>query len=225
MKISVIIPAYNEEKYIGKTIQRLLEQEEKAEEIIVVDNNSKDKTAEIANGMGAKVVTETVQGMIPARNRGFNEANYEIIARLDADTLVEKDWIKRIKEDFKDEELVGVSGPAYYYTFPKILQSKSWPFRLYYLAIKRALKHDILFGPNMAIRKSAWEKVKNEVCLDDKKVHEDIDLSIHLAKYGKLKTDLNLTVATSARRWKTIYSFFIEYPIRLRKTLKSHNVK
>lgn len=102
MKVSVVIPARNEEKYIGKCLQSLLEQEEKADEIIVVDNNSSDKTAEIAKSYGARVIKEKTQGITYARTLGFNSAKFEIIARVDADTTVPKDWILRIKKDFED---------------------------------------------------------------------------------------------------------------------------
>lgn len=224
MRVSVVIPVYNEEKYIEKCLQSLTNQEEKPDEIIVVDNNSTDKTAEIAKKYGARVVSEKIQGMIPARNKGFNEAQYEIIARTDADTYVPKNWVKRIKEDFReDKKLVGLSGPTHFYDFPthKLLQYSQWQTKAVYTFIKWQIKHDPLHGPNMAIRKSAWEKVKDEICLDDKYVHEDIDLAIHLVKLGNLKIDSKLIVNTSFRRWKKLYSYY-EYPYRLFKTVSKH---
>lgn len=227
MKVSVVIPAYNEEKYIGKCLQNLTDQEEMASEIIVVDNNSTDKTAEIAKKYGARVVIEKTQGMIPARNKGFNNAKYEIIARTDADTYVPKNWVKRIKEDFRgDRKLVGVSGTTHFYDFPthNLLQHSQWQTKAVYAFIKWQIKHDTLHGPNMAIRKSAWEKVKDEICLDDKCVHEDIDLAIHLGKLGNLRIDSKLIVNTSFRRWKKLYSYY-EYSYRLFKTVRKHNLR
>lgn len=226
MKVSVVIPAYNEEKNIGKALEHLQSQEEKADEIIVVDNNSTDRTAEIATKHGAIVVTETAQGMIPARNRGFNEAKYGIIARTDADTHVPPTWIKQIKEDFEnDKSLVGLSGTTHFYDFPvhDVLQYSQWQNKAVYALIKSQIKHPTLHGPNMAILKSSWEKIKNEVCLDDKYVHEDTDLAIHLGRYGKIKIDPTLIVKTSFRRWKSLYSFY-EYPYRLFKTFRNHNL-
>src|SRR5258706_15392459 len=109
MKVSVVVPAYNEEKYIRACIESILNQEEKADEIIVINNNSTDKTVDILKQYPIKIVNETEQGMIQARNRGFNEAQYEIIARTDADTIVPPDWIAKIKKNFENEKLVALS--------------------------------------------------------------------------------------------------------------------
>lgn len=226
MKVSVVIPAYNEEKYIGEALKHLNQQEVKADEIIVVDNNSADKTAQIAKKYGARVISEKIQGMIPARNRGLNQAQYEIIARNDADTRVPKDWIKRIKENFEtDKDLIALSGPTHFYDFPfpNIFQNKQWMDKAVFALIRSQIKHPTLYGPNMAIRKSAWEKVKNLVCLDDGNVHEDIDLAIHLGNFGKIKIDQKLIVNISFRRWKNLYTYY-KYPYKLFQTVKRHNL-
>ncbi|SRR5258708_6728210 len=222
MKISVVIPAYNEEKYITDCLKSILNQEEKPDEIIVIDNNSNDKTAAIATSLGIRVVTEKIQGMISARNRGFNTAQYDIIARTDADAIVPPDWIKRIKKNFQqDKMLVGLSGPMHFYSSPVIVKVSKWPTNIYSKAVKQAIKQDFLIGPNMALRKSAWELVKNEVCLNDKDVHEDIDLSLHLATFGKIKFDAKIIVQASFRRYKKLTPYF-EYPYRTIKTIRRH---
>ena len=97
MKISIIIPAYNEETYIRECLKHVLDQIEPADEIIVVNNNSSDKTVEIIKEFPVTLVNETQQGMIPARNRGFNEATGDILIKTDADTQVPTDWVKKIK--------------------------------------------------------------------------------------------------------------------------------
>lgn len=222
MKLSVIIPAYNEERRLESCLQSIIAQVEKPDEIIVVDNNSHDKTAEVAKRMGARVVKETVQGMIPARNRGFDEAKGDIIARTDADTHVPSDWLKRIKKAFRDDpKLIGLSGPAAFYDIPQFSDISDWPTKVFFETLHKAFRHDFLFGPNMAIRKKAWEKVKDDVCLDDKEVHEDIDLSLHLIAYGRIKFDPELVVSSSARRWRKISPYF-EYPYRGIKTYRKH---
>src|SRR3989344_7794863 len=109
MKISVVIPAFNEEKNIDKLIQSLLNQEEPADEIIVVDNNSTDHTDAIVKNYNVRILHEPKQGITHARNRGFDEAKYEIIARTDADTVLPTDWIRKIKNDFKKYKIDGLS--------------------------------------------------------------------------------------------------------------------
>jgi len=222
MKISVVIPAYNEEKYLPFCLKNLLSQKFKPYEIIVVNNNSTDKTATIAKKFGAKVVFEEKRGIARARTRGFNEAKGEIIARVDADTRPPRDWLLNIKKYFqKHPDIQALTGPIIFYDLP----FKTTFFSKLYLKIGKNISgFYYLIGPNMAIKKSAWEKIKNKVCFDDSRVHEDIDLSIHLVK-NEFKISYNpyLVNFISGRRIKyKPWSFFIEYPIRLIKTLRSH---
>ncbi|HEV2339832.1 MAG TPA: glycosyltransferase [Patescibacteria group bacterium] len=221
MKISVVIPAFNEEKYLAACLQSLKEQTEKPDEIIVVDNNSTDNTAGIARSFGARVVNEKIQGMIPARNLGFDEARYDIIARTDADTYLPKNWLKQIKNAFQDNSLFAYSGPATWYKVPKTLQPFNWQTRIWFEPFKAVFGHDCLFGPNMALRKSAWELVRNEVCLKDSIVHEDMDLAYHIGKYGKIKFDPKHVIMMSPRRWKKVYPYIL-YGYRNIRTIQHH---
>jgi cellulose synthase/poly-beta-1,6-N-acetylglucosamine synthase-like glycosyltransferase len=114
MKISVVIPAYNEERYIRNTLEALSSQSCKPDEIIVVDNASSDKTAQIAKKLGAKLVFEPKRGVAWARQAGFCAACGEIIVSTDADSIFPKDWLLKIKKEFsKNPKLVGLSGPIW----------------------------------------------------------------------------------------------------------------
>lgn len=221
MRISVVIPAYNEEQYIEKCLESIANQTEKPDEIIVVDNNCTDKTVEIAKKFGVKIIKEKEQGMIQARNTGFNDAKYEIIARTDCDTLLPPDWISRIKNAFEDRDLGALSGPTYYhgYSFPRSKKISHIPSLMLFEILSFLFKNGCLYGPNMSLRKSVWEKVKKDVCMQDKKVHEDIDLSIHLNKLTKIKFDSKLIVGTRRMHWQQIGT---EYALRLMKMLLSH---
>lgn len=224
MKISVVIPVYNEEKYIGPCLQSFMNQEEKADEIIVVDNNCKDATVDIAKKFNVTIMKETKQGFIPARNKGFNSANYEIIARCDADTVVPPDWIKKIKKSFQSSQIIAVTGPIFFYDIPALFRfpTKIIHTLVYFKLLKLVHGHEVLFGSNMAIKKSAWEKVKNELCADDTQVHEDVDLAIHSVKYGKISYNPSLVAYISFRRLRNIKSAYFEYPFLWFKMLKSH---
>ncbi|OGK46254.1 hypothetical protein A3A93_06525 [Candidatus Roizmanbacteria bacterium RIFCSPLOWO2_01_FULL_38_12] len=223
MKISLVIPVFNEEKRIADLIKSLLSQSEKADEIIIVNNNSTDKTVEIVKRFPVRIVNEPKQGISHARNKGFDEAQYEIIARTDADTILPANWIAKIKNNFLHHKVEGVSGPFYYAEAPSKNTFYSW---LYLKIVGALVGAPILFGPNMAITKSIWEKVRKDVCMDDKRVHEDIDISIHIArKGGKIFIDKSLVVPTSARRlYKAPWSFFIEYLIRLLRMTLDHRL-
>lgn len=224
MKVSVVIPVYNEEKYIKNCLDSLMEQEEKPDEIIVVDNNCTDKTVSIVKKyQGIKIIQEKKQGIIAARNAGFDHAQGDIVARCDADSVVPPDWIKNINNDFSmDSSIVAVSMPV-------LVNDIKWGdkflflFYLYMFIPRIFIGHYPLVGPSMAVRKTAWEKIKQELCIDGKKVHEDLDISFHIRKLGKVYHDKKNLVLTSGRRIKyNPLSFFGEYTLRFFKMLKNH---
>lgn len=224
MKISVVIPAYNEEKYLENCLKSLKKQTVKPDEIIVVDNNSTDKTSLVARKYKTRIIKEKKRGMIFARNSGFENASFEIIARCDADSILPSDWLEKIKINFKKYKIDALSGNLIFYD-NWFLKNKKIFSLAYFKFLKKILGHYVLAGPAMALSKKIWKKVKNEVCVDEKKVHEDVDLSIHIAKYGKIAFDPNWITFTSARRInQKPFSFFVEYPWRLIKTIYYHKI-
>ena len=93
--ISIIIPAYNEEKFIEQTLISLKKQNCGIPyEIIVCDNNSKDKTPEIAQKYADKVVSETKQGGGYARNKGASIAQGKYLVFTDADTVFPENYLE-----------------------------------------------------------------------------------------------------------------------------------
>lgn len=220
MKVSVIIPAYNEEKYISKVLESLMNQTVRPDEIIVVDNNCQDKTAAIAKKFGATVITEKKQGITPARNKGFDSAKFEILARCDADVILPKDWIAKIIKDFKKGDIDALSGPVIYYD--SVLKHVSTvPSRVYLEALRFSTGGNrCLIGMNMILTQKIWKKVKKYVTLEDSRVHEDVDISLKILKVGgKIGYDNSLVVKASSRRMVSKPgSFFLEYPIRMLKT-------
>lgn len=93
MNLSVIIPAYNEEKYLEKTLQALHDVE-----IIVVCNGCNDKTKEIAQKYASQVIVLEKKGVSHARNIGARSASYQRLVFLDADILVDAHVLKNILE-------------------------------------------------------------------------------------------------------------------------------
>ncbi|OGG00541.1 hypothetical protein A2Y99_04230, partial [Candidatus Gottesmanbacteria bacterium RBG_13_37_7] len=187
--ISVVIPAYNEERYLPLCLESLKKQTFTDFEIIVIDNNCTDKTAVIAKKFGVKMVKEKIQGMIPARNRGFDEARTDFIARTDADTIVSSNWLESIYQAFQaNPQAVALTGS---FTFPRVnplyaFILKLFAYLCYYYLSYLLMGHFPLGGPNYALRKNAWEKVKGKIHLNDKLVHEDMDMSCHLSEIGKV---------------------------------------
>lgn len=221
MKISTIIPAFNEEKYIRKCLESLKKQTILPDEIIVVDNNSIDNTVNIAKEFGVKVVSEHKQGMIFTRNRGFEEASFDIISRCDADTVLPSYWIATIKSNFEKRKIDALVGSIVYYD--AVLKTPAFG-KAYVLGMQKLLGFHTLIGSSMVLTKKIWDTVKKETCKDDSKVHEDIDLAIHIHKNkGVIHYDPTWIAHVSARRIKKRpFSFFGEYPWRVLKTLRNH---
>lgn len=96
-EVSIVIPAYNEEERILRTLSSLSDSTTgRSVEIIVVDNNSKDATAAIASAAGATCIKETTQGITPARNRGLREARGKYVLNADADAIYPPAWIEEM---------------------------------------------------------------------------------------------------------------------------------
>jgi glycosyltransferase involved in cell wall biosynthesis len=184
--VSVIIPAYNEAKQIGGCLSALQKQTVQPLEIIVVDNNSTDTTAEIACSFpGVTVLSESRQGIGCARNRGFEAAKGDIIARLDADTIPANNWVESVSERFSIEpQIDAIGGP-------------SAPKELCFLGTKTAAKlyglfrhwheqsigvHPMMYGCNMALRRTAWEEIAEQTSPDDREIAEDVEITILLKK-------------------------------------------
>lgn len=193
------------------------------EEIVVVNNNSTDRTAEIVRRFPARLVDEPNQGFTPARNRGFDEAQYPVIVRFDADGVMPPGWLAAVRALFSAQpHLLGASGPVYYHDLPG-LPKVSFPFPGNQLYMRLVGCWPTLVGPNMVITKAAWELVKDELHHNDRAVHEDMDLAIHIRQYGDIAYDRRLTTTTSARRLVSEpESFFIEYPLRNLRTVMIH---
>ncbi len=110
MELSIIIPAYNEEKYIGVTLEHIvtaLSGFKGTSEIVVVDNESTDKTAEIAAGFGARVVPEIVHVISRVRNAGAEASTGDVLIFVDADTRVSQELFGKIMEAMADNKCFG----------------------------------------------------------------------------------------------------------------------
>jgi glycosyltransferase involved in cell wall biosynthesis len=196
-RISVIIPVYNEEDHIYNCLQAISEQIVKPFETIVVDNNSDDQTAAIArNFKSVKVIKEPAQGRAMAQIAGFDFAKGDILARIDADTIVPSNWTEEILKAFvNDPKLSAVTGYGETRTGINIkLVSDIWSWA-YFTHTKAFFGSEILWGSNMAMTRQIWAKVKSLCCLDSN-LHEDQDISLAIASVGgKIKVSPKLRVS------------------------------
>jgi glycosyltransferase involved in cell wall biosynthesis len=111
MRLSVIIPAYNEEKYLAATLEHITAAlgSRHDSEVIVVDNESTDATREIAANHGATIVDESGHSIALVRNTGAAHATGDVVVFVDADTHVPPGLFEKIVEALSDERCVGGS--------------------------------------------------------------------------------------------------------------------
>lgn len=204
MKVSIVIPAHNEESSIGATLTAALKIDYSDFEIIVVDNNCTDKTVEIARDMGVTVVSEKRKGTQWARECGRKAARGEIIANLDADCLPDSDWISKGTKWFRDKNVVAVGGPYDYYDSTPFFRNFSLLIQTYIYSFFNSLfqkikKGAVTIGGNVFFRADALERAggynTNIVFYGD-----DTDQAKRMAEQGMVIFDTTLKMKTSARR-------------------------
>lgn len=197
LKFSIIVPAYNEEKLIGSCLESLVNLDyDKAEyEIIVVDNNSNDKTKEIVFGFsGVKMFEEKRQGNVFALIKGVKESQGEILVFTDADTRVPKNWLKNYGEAYQDQKVVCAGGGT-----------KMHPSFFKVMIVEKILnlvvaKIKYFCGFNLSIRREIYDRIHGF----DPKVNfnQDFFLILRAKKYGRSVFVKNNEVQTSSRRYK-----------------------
>ena len=109
MKLSIIIPAYNEENYLPATLDAINAAKTNDTEVIVVDNRSTDATRDIAVTRGAKVVTESERNIGKVRNTGADAASGDVLVFIDADSIVRAGIFEKIVEAASDQRCFGGS--------------------------------------------------------------------------------------------------------------------
>jgi len=205
-EISIVIPAYNEEKYIGPCLQSLVWQNTKRPfEVILVDNNSTDNTKKVAlsfkDRLNIRVITEKQQGRGVARWRGFEEAKGEFLFSSDADTIFPPEWIEGFMKYFKNKKIVAVTSLC---DIDDPSRRNKALFKFVHLVTNEgyriALGHYCLYGFSYAIRRDIYIKAgkidKNLNALDD------VDLGRRVKKFGKIQLVRKMPVLTSNRRYK-----------------------
>lgn len=197
--ISVVIPAYNEEESISRCLLSLahLNYPSDLYEVIVVNNNSSDKTGEIVSRdfPMVRLVDEPRQGVVFARIRGVAEARGEVIAYTDADSSVPADWLSRFATAYADPDVVAVGGTTGHQEtslLSRCLLLGLWVnYRIFHL----------MMGYNMSFRTRAYHACGGF----DEQVGfgEDAYITQQLKKMGKVVILHGNAVTTSLRRYRS----------------------
>jgi len=201
-RVSIVVPALNEEDLLPKCLESLLAQEYDGEiEILVVDNGSTDGTSRVARDHGVRVVSEPTRGYCRALTAGFAAAGGEIIACTDADSVAPPDWVSSLVREYQRRPDVVAIGGDIEFVCP------NWKSRLLtrffiplFNRIDRANRGGPhLWGANMSVRRDAflaaggWNPRFS--------LQADSELSDRLRKIGRVIILESLRIHTSSRRW------------------------
>jgi len=215
VRLSFVIPAYNEELYLPACLESILAQTRdlgEEVEIIVVNNASSDRTREVAlRYPGVRVVDESRKGLPWARQAGFAASSGELIANVDSDSRLTPGWVQRVLDTFADFErrgksLVALSGPVVYYD---LTPSQRVSVQLFYLlaftlyALNRYVLRagSMVQGGNFVLRRDALASIggfNTSIAF----YGEDTDIARRLNRVGKVVFTFRLKMFSSARRLK-----------------------
>jgi len=184
-KVSIVIPVYNEEAYIGACLASVVSQSVSFDEIIVVNNNSSDGTLEVISDFPEVLVFhEKRQGRSYAQDTGFSSASGDWVARIDADTRLAGDWCEQLHNLIASSPSAAAwTGRGTFYDAP-FGRAIGWAQTAVYQWLQLpAMGSWTLWGSLMAIQRQAWQDVA-PVCQSRSDLDEDIDLTIHLRCNG-----------------------------------------
>jgi glycosyltransferase involved in cell wall biosynthesis len=209
LALSLIIPAYNEEEHLKACLDSVAAQTRMPNEVIVVDNNSTDATRHIAESYPfVRVVNARQQGIVHARNAGFNAAKYGLIGRIDADSVLPPEWAAYIHEFYAvpGRQMTSLTGGGKHYNTPLPNVSR-WLLDILAFRMNRiVLGHHFLFGSNMVLPRTVWLKVQDKICLRND-IHEDVDIAIHIHRLG----------------FPIVYRYKHLVGVKLRRVFQDHN--
>ncbi len=210
MLISVIIPAFNEESYLAATLSSLRDAISVCRcgvELIVVDNGSSDRTGEVARSFGTTVVHEAIHNIARVRNAGASAARGDVLAFVDADTIVPSCFLEKVAAAMSNPACFGGSADIIHTPVSKLLRAYLHAWRWF------GNQLDMAQGAAQFCRRSAFDVLKG---YDDSYfIGEDVDFYWRLQKLCR-KTGSHLSflddvkVVPSPRRfdltptWRTL---------------------
>lgn len=222
LTLSIIIPVYNEEDYLSACLDSIAMQTKKPLEVIVVDNNSTDRSMEIAARYPfVSILHEPIQHQSYAQRRGFEHAKGDIIGRIDADTILPRDWCENLLNGFKNSpSSIAITGSGRPYDFT-LKKPAKFILDKYYIIAYQLAGHTMMWGSNCAFRKSAWDLIKNDL-KPSPDIWEDYDLAFCIGKHGKIELRDDIEVTTSFRAVHKPIWFQMKYQTRAIKTFRRH---
>lgn len=188
--ISVLVPAYNEEKVLHRTLDSLLYADYPNKEIIVIDDGSKDNTLQVANRYKGrvKVLHKENGGKASALNYGLAYSKGDIVVIVDADTIIAKNALKNIVKNFSDENVSAVAGNI---KISNRMNWLTWCQALEYLSGIQVMRRGLDYFDAITIVPGALGAFRKEVLLkagayNKDTLVEDFDATIKILKSGTI---------------------------------------
>lgn len=200
--LSIIIPAHNEERVLAACLQSIDDiVGDRALEVIVVDNASTDRTAQIAAGFsGVRVVSEPQKGLTRARQRGLLEARGTHLAYIDADTQLLPGWTDIVLHSFTAyPHLIALSGPYWFNDLPRWQRGLIWVYWALVTMVAYGVTGYVMVGGNFIARKDALQRIGGF----DTRIEffgEDTNIARRLHEVGMIRFTRKLVVRSSSRR-------------------------
>lgn len=207
LSVTVVIPVYNDAVMLRECLAALNRQNRQPDTILVVDNGCTDDSSVVAAAGGAKVIYEGVRGILAATAHGFDLAEGDILARIDADSRPEPDWLERIVAPLEaDHDLAAVTGSGRFYGGNPVTRMLGRHLYLggYFLWVRLLLGHPPLYGSNFAIRSSVWRAIRGGVHPSYRWIHDDLDISFRLGPQTPVYYDKQLPMPVSARPFASL---------------------
>lgn len=197
LSCSLVVPTYNEEKYLGNLLRSVKTQSVTPLEVIVVDAST-DKTRDIALQHGCVILNQDVKKVSWARRRGFEAAKGDIVISSDADTILAPGFVEAATEALEDSSIVAVFGPAHLSDGPIGFRLASRFLFPVFLRFSLLIRKPNLNGFNFACRRNAY--IQSGGFNDQLLTGEDVDLALRLKNTGRIRYVPAMLVYTSGRR-------------------------
>jgi len=227
--ISLYIPCFNVERHIALCLDAAGRQTCPTTEIIVVDDGSTDDTVSVASRYPVKIVKHGGnKGLAAARNTGIRSAAYDLVASLDADCVPKPDWLEKLADCLKDDDVAGAGGRLLERNSTRLPDRwRTFNMRQHW-GDEPITNPPFLFGNNTLFRKSALQQagLYNErlrTNFEDVAISETLKLQGHTLVYQPaavvehLRTDSLYSAIRANWRWRFLG---YRYDINLRNTIR-----